>query len=71
MHVTACGDMGSCCWLVFSLIHVVAGNNGEQICLGALYIHHAQQMEQAAELIYRKKMSSSTVSSQDMERDTS
>lgn len=54
-NITASGDMDSCRWLVLSLVHVVAGNNREQICLGALHIHCAQQMEKAAELIDRKK----------------
>lgn len=56
--------------LVLSLVHV-AGNNREQICLGALYIHQAQQMGKAAELIDRKKMRCFIVTLQDMERDTS
>lgn len=63
--------MGSCCWFVLLLVRVAAGSNREQISLGALYIHHAQQTGKAAELIDGKKMSCSTVSSQDTERDTS
>lgn len=70
-NIAASGAMGSCCWLVLSLIHVVAGNSREQISLGALYIHCAQETGKAAEPINKKKMSCSTVSSQDMEGDTS
>lgn len=58
--------MRSCCWFVLLLVRVVAGNNREQISLGALFIHLAQQMGKAAELIDGKNMSSSTVLSQRM-----
>lgn len=61
--------MGSCCWFVLLLVRVVAGNNREQISLGerhSLFIHRAQQMGKAAELIDGKNMSCSTVSSQHM-----
>lgn len=58
--------MRSCCWFVLLLVRVVAGNNREQISLGVLFIHRAQQMGKAAELIDGKNMSSSTVLSQRM-----